>query len=200
MEEFANRCDRSKGYISMLENGNNPKSGKAITPSIETVAKIAAAMRISVDDLLHMVDGTQRVLLEDDVANVKGAFKPEFKKTVPILGRIAAGTPITAVENIEYYVKVENENIDFGLLVKGDSMYPTVLSESTVFIQQDAEIDNGAIVVAIVNGDEATIKRFYRYGDRIALRPDNINHQEQIYAVEEVTILGRVIKMEVSFV
>ena len=56
IEEFARSCGRSKGYISMLERGSNPASGKPITPSIDTVTKIASAMHISVDKLLSMSD------------------------------------------------------------------------------------------------------------------------------------------------
>ena len=136
----------------------------------------------------------------EEVPDIPGAFVPEFKKTVPILGRIAAGTPIFADEHIEYHVSVENENIDFALIVKGDSMANLILPDSIVFVQQDAEIKNGVVVVALVNGDEATVKYFHRYGDHIVLRPENPNYPEQEYPVEDVTILGRVIEMKYSFI
>jgi len=57
MQRFAELCGRSKGYISMLERGVNPASGKAIVPSIDTIARIASVMQISVDDLYRMTEG-----------------------------------------------------------------------------------------------------------------------------------------------
>lgn len=61
MQEFADRCGLSKGYISMLEKGRHPQNGKKIVPSIETVQKIASAMHITIDDLLQSIDGDQLI-------------------------------------------------------------------------------------------------------------------------------------------
>ena len=66
MQEFADRAGLTKGYISMLERNNNPRSGNGVTPSVKTFKKCAKAMDIPVEDLLRMVDENQRVIVNGD--------------------------------------------------------------------------------------------------------------------------------------
>jgi repressor LexA len=97
--------------------------------------------------------------------------------TLPILGKVAAGEPLTAVENIEGYFSVPAEFIGRGrhfiLKVKGDSMIDAgILDGDMVIVRSQPVANNGEIVVALLDG-EATVKRFYRNDEYVELRPEN---------------------------
>jgi len=101
--------------------------------------------------------------------------QPEARQ-VPLLGRVAAGGPILAVENIESIMSIPKgwapgEEI-FFLRVKGDSMAPFILEGDLVLVRSQASADNGEIVVAMLE-DEATVKRFYRENRHVVLEPEN---------------------------
>ena len=114
---------------------------------------------------------------------------------VPIVGKVTAGEPILAVENIEDSFPlpmdfVRNENV-FILSVRGDSMIEAgILDGDYVLIRQQSDAKNGDIVVALIE-DEATVKTFYKEKDHFRLQPEN-PYLEPIL-VKEVTILGKVI-------
>jgi len=114
--------------------------------------------------------------------------------TLPIVGRVAAGVPITAAENLEDHFILPAawapRHGGFVLHVKGDSMIKAaILDGDLVVVEPRPTANNGEIVVAMIDG-EATVKRFYREDGRIRLQPEN-DAMEPIYA-EDVTIVGRV--------
>ncbi len=116
---------------------------------------------------------------------------------VPLVGRVTAGQPILAVEDIEDYIQVPADRIrgreTFALTVRGDSMVNAgILDGDIIIVQRTPVAEDGQIVVALL-GDEATCKRFYRDGRRIRLQPEN-DAYAPIYA-DEVQILGRVIAL-----
>jgi repressor LexA len=119
---------------------------------------------------------------------------------LPLLGRVAAGGPILAEENVEDVVAVPEplgRGADFLLSVKGDSMVDAgILDGDTLVVQRSDDARNGEIVVALAGddeaADEATVKRFFREADgRIRLQPENAA-LEPIYA-DHVRVLGRVV-------
>jgi repressor LexA len=103
--------------------------------------------------------------------------------------------PILAVENIEGYAGVDDERIDFALIVQGDSMTPLIREGAEVYVIQNTDYHNGDIVIALINEEDATVKRFYRYGDEIVLRPENTAYNEQIYRAREVLLQGKVVEI-----
>jgi repressor LexA len=115
---------------------------------------------------------------------------------LPLVGEIAAGSPLLAEENVEDYVGVpETLRGDFLLRVKGDSMVNAgILDGDIVVVQRAQDARNGEIVVALAGddeaADEATVKTFYREGGRVRLQPEN-DALEPIYA-PHVRLLGRV--------
>jgi len=115
---------------------------------------------------------------------------------VPLVGRVTAGQPILAVENIEetYPLPTElvgRENV-FMLAVRGDSMINAgILDGDFVLVRDQDTARNGEIVVALVGDDEATVKRFFREKDHIRLQPEN-DYLEPILS-REVAILGKVV-------
>jgi repressor LexA len=115
---------------------------------------------------------------------------------LPLVGDVAAGSPLLAEENVEDYVGVpETLRGDFLLRIKGDSMVNVgILDRDIVVVERAQDARNGEIVVALAGddeaADEATVKTFYREGDRVRLQPEN-DALEPIYA-SHVKILGRV--------
>jgi repressor LexA len=117
---------------------------------------------------------------------------------LPLVGQIAAGSPLLAEENIEDQIAVPEplgRNADFLLKVRGDSMIDAgILDGDTLVVQRRQDARNGEIVVALVGDDEganeATVKTFYRDGGRIRLQPENAS-LEPLYP-DHVQILGRV--------
>src|SRR5699024_4512859 len=115
----------------------------------------------------------------------------------PVIGKVTAGVPITAIENIEEYTPVpssishSDDNL-FILVIEGDSMMNAgILNGDKVIVKQQSNADNGDIVVAMTDDDEATVKRFYKESGHVRLQPEN-DVMEPII-LENVTILGKVI-------
>lgn len=124
-------------------------------------------------------------------------------KRIPILGRIAAGKPIYAEENIEgyTYTDLNGGHEYFGLRVRGDSMDAAGIKDGYVVIVRRQDIvDNGQIAVCLIDGEEATLKRFSRAGDVVTLMPQSTNpvHQALVFDIRRthVDILGLVVKVE----
>jgi repressor LexA len=114
---------------------------------------------------------------------------------LPLVGRVAAGQPILAEENIEEYVEVPEviggEESDYVLRVQGDSMRDAgILEGDYVVVKASEEATNGEIVVALLE-DEATVKRFFREKDRVRLQPENKAYKP--IRTREAQILGRVV-------
>jgi repressor LexA len=139
------------------------------------------------------------VFLEDRL--YEGPLKKEGKplsREVPVLGRVAAGKPTLAVEHVEGTIPLPTEWVKgkevFLLKVKGDSMSPFILPNDYVVVRSQPSAENGDVVVTLM-GEEATVKRFFKKGRKIELKPDN-ERWETIQVEEgsgEVQILGKVI-------
>lgn len=118
---------------------------------------------------------------------------------VPIVGRVTAGEPILAVENIEDFFPMPRDFANyeeevFMLRVRGDSMINAgILDGDFVVVRQQSHADNGDIVVALIE-DEATVKRFYKEEDHVRLQPENPRLEPIIVSdAAEVHILGKVV-------
>ncbi|TMN23651.1 transcriptional repressor LexA [Lentibacillus cibarius] len=122
----------------------------------------------------------------------------EEARYAPVIGKVTAGLPITAVENIEQFVPLPGsisggteENL-FVLIIEGESMIEAgILDEDMVIVRQQSTAQNGDIVVAMTDEDEATVKRFFKEKDCIRLQPENATMDPLIYP--NVTILGKVV-------
>ena len=118
--------------------------------------------------------------------------------TVPVMGRIAAGTPISAIQENTHSIAVSPEMLGGGehyaLEVKGDSMIEAgILDGDTVVIQKANTATPGEIVVALVDDEEATLKRFRRKGDSIALEAANPAYETRIFGPDRVDIQGKLV-------
>ena len=128
------------------------------------------------------------------VASPAGRTSGPETVSLPIVGRVAAGVPITATENLEDTFVLPASFLGrkgaFMLRVKGDSMIDAaILDGDLIVVEPQPDANNGEIVVAMIDG-EATVKTFYREPGRIRLQPEN-RSMEPIY-VDDVTVVGRV--------
>ncbi|MEA2190639.1 MAG: repressor LexA [Solirubrobacteraceae bacterium] len=131
-------------------------------------------------------------LLDRAVEQVKSIVRPDG---LPLIGHVAAGSPILAEENIEEYVPVPQlaggDEGEYILRVRGESMIDAgILPDDYVVVRPQDTASNGDIVVALV-GEEATVKRFFRESDHVRLQPENTS-MEPIRS-REVRVLGRVV-------
>ncbi|WP_082234114.1 transcriptional repressor LexA [Halobacillus massiliensis] len=115
----------------------------------------------------------------------------------PVIGKVTAGSPITAIENIEEYVPLPDslagpEDTTFVLVVQGESMIEAgILDGDMVIVRQQTTANNGDIVVAMTEDEEATVKRFFKETNHIRLQPENATMDPII--LNDVSILGRVV-------
>lgn len=141
------------------------------TPNPSILLKLSKMYNVSTDYLL----GND---IQEQKDNNFIPYRPTG--TVPVLGRIAAGVPISAIEEVEGYepVTVSDPENCYYLRVDGDSMIGAgIQSGDLVLIRQQPTADNGQIVACKVNGDEATLKRFHQQGEAVLLMPENPNYE-----------------------
>ena len=188
--QFASQCDLSNGYISFLEKGVNPNTGKPITPTLPQLKKLADGMRMTLSELFEKADD----MPIDIGANI--IPMPETRK-IPLVGTIACGMPILAQENIEDYVSIPKDLAgDFALTCKGDSMINArIFDGDIVYIRQQDTVENGEIAAVLIDS-EATLKRVRLFDDHISLEPENPMYKPLVYWNEEmntVRILGKAV-------
>lgn len=127
---------------------------------------------------------------------------------INVLGRVAAGIPIEAIENIidteEISEELARTGDFFGLQIHGDSMEPKISDGDVVIVRQQEDAESGDIVIATVNGDEATCKRLRKYRDGIELIANNPTYEPLFFSNEEIInkpirIIGRVVELRAKF-
>jgi repressor LexA len=167
-----------------------------------TVREICTGLHLSSPSTVHahLANLERRGLIKRDptkprALDVVQDLRP--RRPLPLVGRVAAGQPILADENIEEYVDVpaflRRDDDDFVLRVRGDSMIDAgIFNGDFIVVHAQDQAQNGEIVVALV-GDEATTKRFYNEGRTVRLQPENENHEPIIVNADEVELVGRVV-------
>ena len=117
---------------------------------------------------------------------------------VPMMGRIAAGSPLEAINDFSQNLNVPSYLIGSGdhyaLEVKGESMIDAgIRNGDTILVREQKYANNGEIVVALISGQEATLKKFIKNGNEIHLKAENIDFDDQIYPASEVQIQGKLV-------
>jgi repressor LexA len=168
-----------RGYIERLENRARaiaPKKNPNGQPYISNIINLNKEFSKSKNQNLSLENNTY------------------FNK-IPLLGKIAAGTPIEAISNYDNFIEIPNNTLSddsYALTVEGDSMIDEgILDGDVVVIDKKAEVTNGDIVVALIDKEEATLKKLRKRGDSIALEPANKNYKTQIYGPDRVIIQGK---------
>lgn len=167
-----------------------------------TVREICAALNLSSPSTVHAhLANLERLGLikrnptKPRALDVVQDLRP--RRPLPLVGRVAAGQPILAEENIEELIDVpaflRRDDDDFVLRVQGDSMADAgIFNGDFIVVHSQDQAQNGEIVVALV-GDEATTKRFYNEGRTVRLQPENELYEPIIVNADEVELVGRVV-------
>ena len=168
-----------RGYIEHLEN-----KARAIAPKKYPNGQPYNSNVIDINKLLYSKDTNNTEISNED-----------FQK-IPMLGKIAAGTPIEAISNYDQFIEVPKNYLisenSFALTVEGDSMIDEgIFDGDTIVISKISNINNGDVVVALIDNEEATLKKFRKKGDSVALEPANKQYKTQIYGPDRVTIQGK---------
>ena len=138
---------------------------------------------------------------------IKGGLDKENNSDdieIPVLGKIAAGTPVEAIQNevsrIPLPSNLEKNGQYFGLKVQGDSMIEAGINEGdTVIIKRSDTADNGKIVVALIDDNEAMLKRIRRKGKTVALESVNRNYETKIFGPDRVKVQGVLVSLYRNF-
>lgn len=179
-------------------------SGK-VTPKGDKLYKLAMALNVSP----VWLSGFDVPMNGDETTDINGiAPIPRKAVKIPVLGYVKAGIPMEAIENIIDYEEIGDEMARtgefFGLKVKGDSMEPKISEGDVVIVRKQETVENGEIAVILINGDEATIKRFYKSPLGITLMSTNTKYGPFNYSPEEVdnlpiTVIGKVVELRAKF-
>lgn len=185
LAKLADRVGLSRQTLSRYENGiiaNIPH---------ENIERLAQALDTTPSELM----GWRAEI---------SAYQPS--RRIPILGRISAGLPLYADEQVEgsVFTDLAGATEYFALRVKGDSMDAAHIFDGNILIvRQQKEVENGEIAVVMIDDNDATVKRFYQHGQTVTLMPQSTNpvHLPQIYDTSQtrVRVIGKVIKNEIAF-
>lgn len=179
--ELAVKLGISRSAVGMYETGGRE-------PDFEMMEAIADIFNVDMDYLMGRSQVERKHPITPPNSEIPPGFEPMPKmKKVPLIGAIACGDPITAMENREGEIDVpEDISCDFALRCKGNSMIGAGIHDGdAVYIRIQPEVENGQIA-AVRIGDEATLKRVYLHTDYIELRPENPDYESIIRRREEM--------------
>ena len=170
------------------------ETGKS-EPDVKTLKKIAEYFGTTVEYLIGNTD--------DPSPNKKEGYR------IPVLGTVAAGIPLTAIENIEDWEEIDPELLKdgseyVGLKIHGHSMEPRMRDGDVVIVRLQDDCNTGDIAIVIVNGDEATCKKIKKTPEGIMLIPLNQNFEPMFYSNKEIVelpvrIFGKVVELRAKF-
>ena len=169
-----------RGYIERLKN-----RARAIAPKKNINGQPYFANVISINKKINDLKLKEKVKINNIETN-----------RIPLLVKIAAGTPIEAISNNDKFIDVPSSDPSFkecyALYVEGDSMIDEgILDGDIVIIEKKQDVKNGDIVVALIDKEEATLKKFRKRGDTIALEPANKSYKTQIYGPDRIIVQGK---------
>lgn len=183
---LARQLGISQSTVAMWENGENK-------PKHDKLMKLCEFFGVSASELLGEVN------IVSPTSN--GAW-------IPVLGKVQAGIPVEAVQDIIDYEDISNITKDpsdyFALQIKGSSMEPRFCAGDVVIVKKQNTAEDGDIVIALINGDEATVKKFKQRPEGIMLIPMNNNFETMFYSNDEIeklpiSILGKVVELRGKF-
>ncbi len=182
---LANHLNISRTTISMWESGN-------CQPDNDTLVKIAEYFDVSTDFLLGRITKSP---------NKRGV-------RIPVLGYVRAGIPVEAITDILDYEEIPQEMAErgeyFALMIKGDSMAPTLIENDVIIVRKQPDVNNGEIAVVLVNGDDATVKKVHKQENGISLVPINPTYSPIFFTNEDVinkpvSVIGKMVELRRKF-
>lgn len=180
------------------------KRGFSVVDSSDLVYITAHGTTFPGIEMEHLVENYRRYGANAGLELLTAPYTSRSAVRIPVLGDVAAGIPIEAVEDIIDYEEIPAELAEqgqfFGLRIKGDSMEPRICEGDVVIVKKQEDADTGDIVIACVNGDSATCKRLIKYPDQIVLMSLNNKYDPIIFTMEDVkstplTIIGKVVEL-----
>lgn len=188
--ELSRATGLSRARISQYIHGK-------YTPGADGICRLASILGVSEAWLMGQ-DASP------DATSLPNGVSPLTMRPLPVLGRIACGTPILAVEEMGDFVAVsDTTNADFCLVARGDSMIGArIFDGDQVFIKSADTVNNGDIAAVVVD-DEATLKRVYYYPEeeKLVLSPENPGYQPLVFVGEDlnqIRILGKAVAVQTS--
>ena len=178
LREFSEKCDISHTHLDSIEKGYDPRTGKPVRVTVDTLKKIAHAMNMSINDLF--IRSGEVDLSEMDFNFNKESIDKEIVK-IPVLGKIPAGIPVEAIEDILDYEEIPKKwlrggNKYFALKLKGNSMEPDYHNNDIVIFKQTNDCESGQDCCIRINGYDATFKRIKKQENGIMIIPLNENN------------------------
>lgn len=201
LREVNHITDISYSHLNMIENGK-----RNVTPALlRVLADLYCVDYLDLYEKAGYID-----LIEDEKKKIYRTDELGNPVTsIPILGVVKAGYNYLAQENVIGTIDVEKSLVGngedyFALEIKGDSMFPVLIENDIVLIKKQDDFDNGDIVVALINGDEATIKKGKKSDAGIFLQPLNTSYEPLIFTYDEmetipVKIIGVVKQLKRKF-
>ena len=187
LEEVGNAVGVSKSTVKKWETGYiaNIKRDK--------IANLARVLQINPVVLITGIEESA----DSDLYSISNIIPLPTMKKIPLVGTIACGEPILADENIEAFINMPEEvGATFALRCKGDSMINArIFDGDIVYIRQQPDVENGEIAAVLI-GDEATLKKVYKYPNRLELRAENPTMKPMEYEgaeIDNVRILGKAV-------
>ena len=175
----------AKSTISMYENGNRE-------PDFETLEMIADYFNVSLGSL---------------ISNVVPPHSAHGI-SIPVLGYVKAGIPIEAVEDVLDYEEISAEMASqgeyFALSIKGNSMEPRITEGDVVIVRKQNIVENGELAVVLVNGNDATVKKFYMNDNGVTLISTNPTYEPFYFSKDDVDslpvqVIGKVVELRAKF-
>ena len=181
--DIAKKMDVNEATVQRWESGNikSLRQGR--------LAQLAEILKVSPAELMGWTNERQRHL-------------------IPVLGDVPAGIPIEAATNIIDYEEISDEmsraGDHFALRIRGDSMEPRFKEGDVVIVRKQESVDNGQVAVVMVNGNDATVKKFYKTAAGVMLVGNNPSFTPLNYTPEEVEqlpvrVIGRVVELRAKF-
>ena len=197
-----------------LLDDNNVKASEiakttGIPPSTFSDWKVGRS-RPKLDKIKKIADyfGVSYLWLSGDTDDVQSKETHNKAIKIPILGTVIAGIPISAIEEIigweEISPKLASQGEYFALVIKGDSMSPTMDAGDVVIVRKQQEVNSGDIAIVCINGDEATCKKIIKHKDGISLVSLNSKYEPMYYdkndiADKPIHIIGKVVELRRRF-
>ena len=174
-QELADKTNIERSTISRIENGE-------IDTSIDNAIKIANALEIPLEEIIAKdlrFDNISPVIIDKDVIKI------------PVLGVIPTGMPIEAIEDVLDYEEIPKDWCKggkefFGLLIKGDSMFPKYIDNDVVIFEKTNDFNNGDECAVMVNGDDCTFKKVLKHDQGLTLQPLNSAYEIKLYSNEDI--------------
>lgn len=175
LRDFAQKCGLSHSYISALEKNIDPRTGKPIAPTLDTIKYISKGMNLSIEEILKILDDEQEFKMNEEAPTSNTT-----QAVVLVYGTIPAGIPIECIEDI---IDTEEISADmlrgnkqyFGLKIKGNSMYPDYHDGDTIILEKVEDCESGQDCVVMVNGYEGTFKKVVKDEQNQTIRLQPIN-------------------------